>query len=239
MVTPQTTSSRTRLFLDSSGAALARMLGEARPALWMRGAERLPELSEAKLLAQVSGAGPALLLWAVSRVTDDPDRSFRHFRDLSAVRVGEGELKAMTGLGRCTIPSQIDIADGTNCSPETFKQFVSDSTFSTLSGVLFGPVSKAPTCIAILSKSVENWHSNSGAAGERDLLATVEELRVQSCAPVVCIVDSNMRHFWAILLDEDSAIATSGNSALFATSEEFARWERIGWDVRSLNRSSP
>jgi hypothetical protein len=239
MVTPQTTSSRTRLFLDSSGAALERMLGEARPALWMRGAERLPELSEAKLLAQVSGAGPALLSWSVSRVTDDPDRSFRHFRELSALRVGEGELEAMTGLGRFTIPSQIDIADGTNCSPETFKQFVSTSTFGILSGVLFGPVSKAQSCIPILSRTLGNWHVNSGTAGERDLLTTVAELRAQFCAPVICIVDSDMRHFWAILLDEDTAIAASGSSALFATSEEFARWERIGWDVRSLNRSSP
>jgi hypothetical protein len=184
-------------------------------------------------------ARSALLLWSVSRVTDDPDRSFRHFRELSALRVGEGELEAMTGLGRFTIPSQIDIADGTNCSPETFKQFVSSSTFSTLSGVLFGPVSQAQACIPILSKSVENWNVNGGAAGERALLATVDELRAQCCAPVVCIVDSDTRHFWAILLDEDTAIAASGSSALFATSEEFARWERIGWDVRSLNRSSP
>jgi hypothetical protein len=239
MATPQITNHRTRLYFDREGAALGRLLGEARPTIWMRGAERLPELAEAQLLATVAGAVPNILLWAVSKISEDPNRSFRYFPRLGAMRVAEGELMAITGLGSSNRASHIDIANGNHCDPQTFKQFVGDSTFSRLSGVIFGPAERAQDCVPILSASLENWGINTGAAGERELLHSIDKLRALSCSPIVCIRDSDTRDYWAMLLESNIPFETSDSAALFATSEEFARWERIGWDVRSLNRSSP
>jgi len=204
----------------------------------MRAAQRLPTLNEAKLLAEAAGSEPNLLLWAVSKASDDPARAFRYFRNLNGMRVGQGELMAITGLGNVNRPSQIDIADGTDCDPQTFADFVADSTFGRLSGVLFGLAIHAQDCVSIISRSVESWAVNSGVASERELLKTIAKLRAEECTPVVCIADSNTRNYWAIVLDQNSVVSHAA-ADLFATAEEFAQWERIGWDVRSLNRSAP
>lgn len=232
-------SAHPQLFWDQDGSGLVSLLGTARPALWLRSIGRVPTIDEAKLLGRIAHRDPTLMLWAtVVADANNTARALRRYPDLVNAKLAQADVLAVTGFGRQDRPSYLDLVDGSHCSPNSFHEFVNHPSFGVLSGAVFGPLDAASSSIPLLRSHLLGWGARTGQSAEQELLEHVEQFGALSCSPVIVVSDSNVRHYWVILLgDETEPIVIPPDSA--ADRADFLRWSRIGWDIKNLNRYAP
>lgn len=229
---------QTQFYWDEDGSALLPLLGSPEPALWMRSIERIPSLEEAKLFGRIADRGPALMLWAtVAADATNAARALRRYPDLVATKLAQADVLAVTGFGRQDRPSYLDLVDGSQCAPRSFHEFINHPSFGVLSGAVFGPLDVAPACVPILASHLRGWGARTGQSAEQELLEHVGQFGALACSPVVVVADSDVRHYWVLLLDRRTGPVIPAESATDRNS--FLRWSRIGWDIKNLNRYAP
>jgi hypothetical protein len=210
------------------------------PAVWMRPSGRNIDIEEARILAQIFGFDASILMWRTRRLSPSPDvfnGALGKFQWLRDHRIVHFEVIANTGIGIDDLPGYIDLADGTDCDHEEFDRFVSESTFGKLSGIVFGSARSASSCLSVFESYLKEWHKGSREDGEIGLLNWIRGMQSLSLNPAISITDSNMRTYYAIPKVDSASSRKTLNPKMLATKEEFTGWSRIGWDIKSLQRS--
>lgn len=235
--TPANRSRRVRFYVDETGQALERLLGDRVPALWMRPRTRIAESSEVVLLRAACNPASRWLFWRARRARDsDASRAFEGLPGLVERVVGGLDVLARTALGGADVPSHLDMSDGTDVDSSEIERFVSDTSFGLLSGIIFGTPERAPALLRLLAPLLRDWDKTTREDGERALRQFVLDARRRSTVPILMIVDSDLQTYWVAPREGDDLRLVSVHENSAATDAEFESWARRGWDARFLQR---
>lgn len=223
------------VYFDRSGEALGRLLGENVPAVWLRGAERLPSLSE--VTSGELGSLATLFLWRVVALKHSAQGPFEHQPCLAQHECLRVPTVGQTSLGPDDQPSVLAVSTLSECSESEFASIVGQSTFSRLWGAFYGTRDSVTPYAVRLSSTLSGWGVQRRVDAERDYTAFLKDTSRDGIRTVVVVVDSNMRHYWVI--PQSGELPALAEALKVVTRAEFERWESVGWDVKRLERSKP
>jgi hypothetical protein len=224
------------VYFDRSGEALGRLLGENTPAVWLRGAERLPSLSEVTRVGAL-GSESTLFLWRVVALKHSAQGPFEHHPCLARHECFRLPTVGQTSVGSDDHASLLAISTVSECSQSEFSSIVSQSTFPRLWGAFYGGLDCVPSYAAKLSTTLCRWGVQRRSDAERAYVTFLHDTSRTGVRSVVVVVDSNMRHYWVV--PQSGEPPTLPATLTRATCTEFAHWQSVGWDVKRLERSKP
>lgn len=224
------------IYLDRSGGALGELLGEEIPAIWMRGADRLPSLTEVTSLGEL-GPRATLFLWRLVALTHSPQGPFGHHPCLARQECLRLPTVGQTSLGPEDQASVLAVSTVKECSDSDFSSIVGQPTFSRLWGAFYGDSDSVVPYAVRLSTTLSGWGVQRRMDAERDYFALLQDSGRSGIRSVVVVVDSDMRHYWVVPQLGD--LPQLPETLTLVTRTEFERWQSVGWDVKRLERSKP
>lgn len=210
---------------------MERLLGRRIPAVWLRGADRLPSLSEVLCLGHLESPS-TLFVWRIAALKHLRSGPFEHQPCLARHECFTLHTEGQTSLGREDHPSVLAVSRVHGCSEREFSSVVGHSTFPRLWGAFYGTPRSVADYAMRLSDTLKGWGAQPRTVAARDYASFLQGTRRDRMRSVVVVVDSNMRQYWVVpqlddLLDVPEPLS-------FATRNEFERWEAVGWDVKRL-----